>query len=211
MFKIDLHMHTTASDGALSSKEIINLAIQKDMKAIAITDHNSISGIKEALEYSKDKDIEVVPGIEIRCKFEDCPEVHIIGLFIDYKNEVLLDLLNQKNISIKQVIEIIKNTGGISILAHPGVYLNKSEKIINEFILFGGQGIEVNYPYDKVYGLNRELSDLRNIGFKKIAKERNLLSSGGSDFHGSGRDSEIGEQGINDEEFIKLKQNIQLK
>ena len=279
MFKIDLHMHTTASDGALSPKEIIDLAIQKKMKTIAITDHNSISSIQEALEYSEGKDIEVVPGIEISCESEDYPEVHIVGLFIDYKNKELikslenlkqtgikhkikiLEKLNElgyeisleelkkikgdvfgrptiakgllkkypdrfsnikqifkellgankkayvkpKRISIKQTIQTIKNAKGISILAHPGVYLNKFEKIINEFIAFGGQGIEINYPYDKVYGLDKKLSELRNIKFKKIAEERGLLVSGGSDFHGGERDSELGGQGINDEEFMKLR------
>lgn len=282
MFKIDLHTHTIASDGALSPKEIIDLAIQKEMKAIAITDHNSISSIEKALEYSKGKDIEVISGIEISCEFEDYPEVHIIGLFINYENKGLIKSLselrqtrikhtrkmleklkelgyeisleelkkrkgqafgrptmargllkkypdkfssinqifkellgankkayvNPKRISIKQTVEIIKKAGGISILAHPGVYLNKSEKIINEFIAFGGQGIEINYPYDTRYGLDKELSDMRNIKFKKIAEGKNLLVSGGSDFHDDMQGPKLGEQGITDEELIKLKQYI---
>ena len=204
MFKIDLHVHTTASDGELSSREIIDLAIQKDIKVIAITDHNSISGIKEALKYSNEKDIEVIPGVEISCEFEDYPEVHIVGLFIDYNNKELEKFSKKEKFSIKQAIELIKNAKGIPILAHPGVYLNNSEKIIKEFIENDGKGIEINYPYDKIYGLDKEKMELRNLGFKKIVEEKGLIISGGSDFHGRKRKVEIGEQGINDEEFMKL-------
>jgi len=278
MFKIDLHIHTTASDGEFSPKEIVDLAIKKGMKVIAITDHNSISGIQEALDYSKNKNIKVIPGIEISCEFEDYPEVHIVGLFIDYKNKELLKFLElRKQLSIKhqikileklnelgyeinikelkkikgysftrptiakvllkkypdkfssisqifkellwtnkkayvkkerrlikEVIEIILAAKGIPILAHPGVYLNKSEKIINKFIELGGRGLEFNYPYTGIYGLDKKLSNARNSKFKEIARDRKLFFSGGSDFHGEGRNVEIGEQGISEEDFKKL-------
>ena len=60
MKKIDLQIHTNYSDGAFSPKEIIDLAIKSEMKAIAITDHDTISGLKEAVNYSKDKDLELI-------------------------------------------------------------------------------------------------------------------------------------------------------
>ena len=111
MKKIDLHLHTTASDGTLSPKEIVDYAIKKDMKAIAITDHDSIAGVKEALEYSKDKKLIVVPGVEMGCdnsEFGDY-EIHIVGLFIDYNNKELNKFLKQvENWSEEQKAQIIE-------------------------------------------------------------------------------------------------------
>jgi len=206
--KIDLHVHTNASyDGQFSPKEVVDSACEKNMKVIAITDHNSIKGIVEALEYSKDKNVKIIPGVEISCNDKELGiyEIHVIGLFIDYNSAKLKNSLGQKTIDIKKAIEIIKESSGIPILAHPGVYLNKSLEIVNKFIRFGGKGIEVYYPYDGSYGLSKE-SSIRTINrFKEIAKKENLLISGGSDFHGSSRNVEIGYQGINEEELEEIQ------
>ena len=95
--KIDLHIHSTASDGKLTPQELIDLAIKTKIKAIAITDHNTINGIKEALDYSKDKNIKFIPGVEFSANPGDlAKEIHIVGLFIDYNNPKI------KNLIIKQ-------------------------------------------------------------------------------------------------------------
>ena len=54
---IDLHCHTTASDGALTPRELVNIALKKKLKAIAITDHDSINGIEDALKAANGKEI----------------------------------------------------------------------------------------------------------------------------------------------------------
>lgn len=85
--KYDLHTHTTASDGKLSPKELVDYAIEKKLKGIAITDHDTIDGISEALKYAVNKPIKIIPGIEISCDCErKTKELHIVGLFIDYTN-----------------------------------------------------------------------------------------------------------------------------
>jgi len=203
MKKIDLHLHTAASDGSLSSEELIELAVKKNMKAIAITDHDSVSGIKEALEYAKNKNIILIPGIEISCFEPGLYEnpVHIIGLFINPKINI-----QEKN-GIKEAVLAIKNAGGISILAHPGIYLNKTKRIIEKFISCKGQGIEVYYPYDRIYNFDRDLVDRISRKLKSVADEHNLLISGGSDFHGKSRKSEIGDAGISEEEFERLRKS----
>lgn len=61
---IDLHLHTTASDGTSTPTQLVDEAIAAGLKYIAITDHDSINGITEAMEYAKDKDITVIPGVE---------------------------------------------------------------------------------------------------------------------------------------------------
>ncbi len=89
---IDLHLHTTASDGTSSPKEVVRKAASLGFSAIAITDHDTISGLEEALAAGDRYNIEVVPGIELNTDYKDF-EVHILGYFIDYKSEILLDRL----------------------------------------------------------------------------------------------------------------------
>ena len=90
---IDLHLHSNASDGSLSPSEVAAEAIKSDLKAIALTDHDTVDGIPEILEYAKDKDIEVIPGIELSCYYQK-REIHILGFFVDYQNEKLKNELD---------------------------------------------------------------------------------------------------------------------
>ncbi|PIN75783.1 hypothetical protein COV17_03500 [Candidatus Woesearchaeota archaeon CG10_big_fil_rev_8_21_14_0_10_36_11] len=89
MTKVDLHAHTNESDGELSPKEFVDQAISCGLKAVAITDHDTIYGCAQAVEYAKDKDIEIIPGIEISCtdKEKGFVEIHVIGLCIDYMDK----------------------------------------------------------------------------------------------------------------------------
>lgn len=210
MKKIDLHVHTNASfDGDFSPKQIINLALKKHLRIIAITDHNSLDGIDGALEYARNKKIKIIPGVEISCKGESLfwNDIHILGLFIDHKNINLKKSLYRKP-SVKGAIEVIRNSRGISILAHPGIYLKKIDEVINKFIECGGDGLEINYPHEKLYGFSEEKSKFLREKLRKIVKEKNLLISGGSDFHGSARNIQIGECGLDEEDFEKLKGKI---
>lgn len=91
---IDLHAHTTASDGEKSPEELIDLALSKNLSAIAITDHDTISGLEPAFEYSKDKNIIFVPGMELEADV-DKGQMHILGLFIDFENKELNNALDK--------------------------------------------------------------------------------------------------------------------
>ncbi len=110
MAKIDLHLHSTASDGNFSPKELIDMAIKKKISAIALTDHNTAMGNEEALEYSKGKNIEFVQGIEITITPpKDCKELHIVGLFIDSNNPEILKIPKKhREYAEKVVKKIIK-------------------------------------------------------------------------------------------------------
>jgi predicted metal-dependent phosphoesterase TrpH len=276
MKKIDLHVHTNASDGDFSPKELIDHAIKNKIKAIAITDHDSITSVKEAMEYSKNKDLEVIPGVEISCNQERFFDIHILGFFIDYNDANLKSLLeaqkqrriqNKKDIikklnkfgydinfeevkkhvgdslgrphiakvlvekhnfssikqvfdelldnkakayvepervSFKQAIDTIKKCKGIAVLAHPYLY-DEPEKVIKLFIKLGGQGIEIDYPYKKALNLDEDACKKIFNNLKKIAKDKNLLITGGSDYHGPSRHYELGECGLTQEEFEIFK------
>ena len=92
---IDLQCHTTASDGALTPKELVMLAINKKLSAIAITDHDTVDGLDEALRIAKGKGIEIVPGVEISCDDNGFVDTHILGMFIKHKNKTLSSLLKK--------------------------------------------------------------------------------------------------------------------
>lgn len=270
MKKIDLQCHTIFSDGELSPEETVDLAIKQGIKALAITDHDTIDGIEPAVAHSRSKGIELVPGIEIECDesrhgFE---KVDMLGLLIDYKNKNLVNFtekikierIRQKKLIIKKLnklgfdisfeevaklvkssfgrphiakvllekypdeftsindvfnkylgenkpayvarkhrvtlkdaIKIIKESNGVSVLAHPGVFKREySIELINIFANLGGEGIETYYPYHIIVPdlkinekQNREMINF----YKSIAKSKKLLESGGNDFHGSYRDT----------------------
>jgi predicted metal-dependent phosphoesterase TrpH len=87
--KADLHLHTTASDGRLEPKDLVSLAVEVGLDVIAITDHDTIGGIKPALAAAEAfPSLMVIPGVEINT---DVPngEVHILGYFIDFTDQKL--------------------------------------------------------------------------------------------------------------------------
>ncbi len=92
MDKIDMHVHTTASDGTLSPRDVVSLAAMQGLKAIAITDHDTMAGIQEAGEAGELLGVTIVPGIEISSSY--CgKDVHILGYFLDPEAQALQDYL----------------------------------------------------------------------------------------------------------------------
>ncbi|MDD4290694.1 MAG: PHP domain-containing protein [Clostridia bacterium] len=90
--KADLHIHTTASDGEYSPTQVVELADSSMLDIIAVTDHDTVSGIEEAMHAANSKRISVIPGIEISAR--DAIQVHVLGYDIDYRNGELIDRLN---------------------------------------------------------------------------------------------------------------------
>jgi len=89
---IDLHIHTSASDGTFSPQKIVKMAKKKGLRAVSITDHDTVDGNEEALKAGTEIGLEVIPGVEISVEWEGRP-VHILGYFIDVKNKVLQSTL----------------------------------------------------------------------------------------------------------------------
>ncbi|MBU1199390.1 MAG: PHP domain-containing protein [Nanoarchaeota archaeon] len=282
---VDLHLHSNKSDGKLSPKEIIDEAVQLGLKAIAITDHDTIEGSKEAIKHGKGK-LEVVPGVEINCyeKEKGFPEIHVLGYLFNpeakpineilqkaseerfYQKEKLVENLQKMgyDISIDEVlqmaggevsrahvaqillkkypdefssipevfekyigthcpayvervckstvnmaVEAIIKSGGIAVLAHPGAYKDKDAiELIKYFTECGGKGLEIWYPYEKIFGhegVTKEDEKRKITLFKKIAQEKNLLMTGGSDFHSVIRNTQINEMKIPYSVVEKLK------
>lgn len=88
--KWDLHIHSNASDGNGNVSQIVDKAIEKGISVIALTDHHTVKNIDAIKDYSKDKNITVISGIEFRTEYGE-KSVHIIGLFPDEYNGIKLD------------------------------------------------------------------------------------------------------------------------
>ncbi|QZY56813.1 PHP domain-containing protein [Crassaminicella profunda] len=106
--RVDMHVHTSASDGILSPTEIVDWAKKRGLKGVAITDHDTIDGIKEAIRASEQYDnFLVIPGIEFSTLYHGV-EIHILGYFVDYENLELIDITNAiKNYRFKRAELII--------------------------------------------------------------------------------------------------------
>ncbi len=92
--KIDLHIHTTVSDGALTPKEVIDEAVKNGVSTIAIADHDTIEAYTdELIHYAKEKNIELIPAVEISTKTKKCG-IHVLGYNIDIHNTEFRDKLS---------------------------------------------------------------------------------------------------------------------
>ncbi|TCS94687.1 PHP domain-containing protein [Hazenella coriacea] len=249
MDAVDLHTHTTASDGLLSPTAIVHLAKEKGLRAVAISDHDTVTGIEEAQAAGEELGVEVVPGVEISSLWKD-REIHMLGYFIDIhdplllkrleaqrnvrqvRNQMMIDKLNQLGISITmdeviaksrskkgtlnvgrphigevliekgivmnmneafdrylgrdgqayitperitphEAIDLIRKSGGVAVLAHPGLY--DFDELISELVSRGLDGIEYNHPDHDEEAKDR---------YRAMADHWNLIYTAGSDFHG---------------------------
>jgi predicted metal-dependent phosphoesterase TrpH len=89
---IDLHAHTTASDGSLTPTELVALARERGLRALGVTDHDTVGGVEEAVAAGHLAGVEVVPGIELSVDYPH-GQFHLLGYFIDPRSAVLSDRL----------------------------------------------------------------------------------------------------------------------
>lgn len=244
----DLHAHTLFSDGTCTPEELIAQARQAGLSAIAVVDHDTVGGLKEAEAAARASRIELIPGIELSTE-TDGQEAHILGYLIDYrKKDLVLQLeeirqdrlarihkilkklkgmgkdLEAKEVlamvgggtvgrlhiaramlksglvgttqeafkkyigdkcpayvagfrfSPKEAIKIIKEAGGVAVLAHP--YTLHKDELLEQIISDGIMGLEAYYPEHSQSMVNFYLG---------LARENDLLVTGGSDFHGSAK------------------------
>ena len=121
----DLHMHSTASDGIDSPVELVRKAAKNGISAIAITDHDTILGIQDALSEANTMGIEVIPGVEFSVEFT--PVMHILGLFLDINN---LDLICTLKKVEKMRLYLISKS--FRILRSHGIIVTPQEVICSE-------------------------------------------------------------------------------
>ncbi|OGR27254.1 MAG: phosphoesterase [Desulfobacca sp. RBG_16_60_12] len=114
---IDLHVHSTASDGSYSPAEVVRQAKAGGLTAMALTDHDTVDGLPEAMAAGQTLGLEVIPGVEISAQFPG-GTMHILGLYVDYHNGLLdqrLAVLKQARIDRNPQIIAKLNALGIPI------------------------------------------------------------------------------------------------
>lgn len=124
---IDLHTHTIYSDGEYTPDEVIEKAKSCNIKTVAITDHDTVLGLKN-IDYNAHQEIDIIPGVELTVK-RPFGRMHILGYFIDYNNPELNDLLNEIH---QNSINNLKNIA--DYLAYIGIILKEQdlEKIFHK-------------------------------------------------------------------------------
>jgi len=114
MIRIDLHLHSTYSDGSLSPTDLVKLAHQAKVKALSLTDHDTTDGIAEALEAASPHDIEVIPGVEVSSLYRG-KETHILGYFVNHQDpqfqQHLIFLRNSRHERIPKIIAKLHDLG----------------------------------------------------------------------------------------------------
>ncbi|MGC9327183.1 MAG: PHP domain-containing protein [Candidatus Hinthialibacter sp.] len=153
---IDLHTHTHCSDGSYSPRDLIRLASEKNINAVAVTDHDTIAGVEEALAAGEEFGVEIVPGVEIS-SFHDRGVLHILGYFIDVRDESFqkflqecVDARNRRNPLIMQKLKEL------------GYPLS-----MNEIVSLAG-GEVINRPHFAQAMLNRGYVQTRQEAFDRF-------------------------------------------
>lgn len=111
---MDLHSHTTASDGTFCPTQSVLRAVEKGLTALAITDHDTVAAIPEAIETGIKVGIEIVPGVEVS-SVHNGKDIHVLGYYVDYQDSKFLknleELRNVRQIRNKMVIEKLNGLG----------------------------------------------------------------------------------------------------
>jgi predicted metal-dependent phosphoesterase TrpH len=112
---IDLHTHSTASDGSYAPAEVVRLAKEGGLAAMALTDHDTVDGLPEAVAAGEEFGVEVIPGVEISAQFPG-GTMHILGLFVEYQDGRLDERLAVlKQARIDRNPRIIAKLNGLGI------------------------------------------------------------------------------------------------
>jgi len=90
---VDLHLHSTFSDGVLTPTELVSEAAKIGLRAIALADHDNVDGIPEALSAGRRLGVEVIPAVELSVAWKDNQDLHLLGYAFDYNNRRLKDAL----------------------------------------------------------------------------------------------------------------------
>lgn len=155
MLKVDFHVHTTSSDGVISPMEVVQRAHKNNVKYLAITDHDTLSGLNEAFEESLKYDITLIPGIELSTQHNN-ESIHILGFFKDdsYKNEELINELVKikahRIIRAKRIVHKLKEIFNIEV-NFDKIFKESKDTIARPHI--AREIIKCGYPYtvDEVF------------------------------------------------------------
>lgn len=124
----DLHTHTTFSDGVLTPHELLEKAVAAGLKAISITDHDTVDAHKDAVNYAGDYDIELISGCEISC-YDNGKEFHILGYGVDIYDENLNNFTKQfKKVRLERAKKMHSKLSNLGIQFDFDLILDKADE-----------------------------------------------------------------------------------
>lgn len=127
--KVDLHCHTTASDGSLTPHEIIDLAVKFEVKMLAITDHDTTAAYPQVADYAKQNGVQLITGVEASCLWQG-HTIHLVGLNFDIHNAELQQGLQQiRELRVERAQNIIAR-----LKARPNINIESIEDKFNEIV-----------------------------------------------------------------------------
>lgn len=188
--KVNLHIHTTYSDGKGEYRDIVKQAKEKGFKCIAITDHNTIQGHVDNSDLSDF----VIPAVEFDVWYKYI-FLHLIAYGIDVnaqcmktfyarnKSETDKDIVRILPVrNINKLISAIHQAGGIAVIAHPACcWALNMDKFIKDLKNIGLDGMEIYYPYPR-WRKYMKFAPVEEL--EQIADKYNLIKTGGTDLHG---------------------------
>ncbi len=270
---IDLHLHTTASDGNLDPKALVRRAYSAGIRVLSVTDHDTMAGVPAADQEAKSLGVDFVSGIEITAVLNG-RDVHILGYFLHPAPHLLASFLEkqreerlrrarkickslerlkmsinienlitdaEKNNQVitrpilakallkagyvksereafsrwigdgcpayvqrrgsspEEVVKLISKSGGVSVLAHPGLF--RKDELIPRFVRAGLVGLEAYHP---------QHNKRQRTHYFELAKKNLLIASGGSDYHGENHHNAkcLGIIGTPYKEFLSLRERL---
>jgi predicted metal-dependent phosphoesterase TrpH len=124
--RIDLHMHSTFSDGLFSPTELVGKAVKRKLAAISLTDHDCVDGVYEAVAAGRENDVEVMSGVELSCEFKG-RDLHILGYGVDPDHQEFQEMLARfRDTREKRGLAIIEKLNKLGISIDPDDVMAKS-------------------------------------------------------------------------------------
>ena len=191
-YRYNFHMHTVHSDGQLHPHQLIEQAIKIGLLGLAITDHHSVEGYRQAavrleqfrLQRPQVRLPHLWAGVEITAKLAGA-EVHILGYDFDPDHAALEPYLQgsaRPDVAAAEVISALQAAGGIAVLAHPARYHKPPSKVIPAAAEVGIDGIETYYAYRSSDPWRPSMPQTKQV--QELGDRYGLLSTCGTDTHG---------------------------
>ena len=185
--RFDLQSHSTCSDGTLAPDEVVARAASAGVEMLALTDHDTVDGVAEAVAAGDAHGIRIVPAVEITVLDGDRGDLHLLGYGIDPQAAALQQLLEAARVDhearagrmdIVDAIVAVHAAGGVAVWARPFWGIDAPNEVldtIERFVAQGLDGVEAFYPT-----FTSEQTRL----LVRACAERRLLTTGSADFHG---------------------------
>jgi len=168
---VDLHIHSNFSDSTLSPREIVQMAKEKGLRAIAVTDHDSVAGVEEASRMGEELGVEVVSGVELSVS-DGVSDIHVLGYFVDHSDSSFVSELERfKTARFERVKKILAKLKELEV----DIELDSVLKIAENGAL--GRPHVAEALLDSGYVDTFEEAFRRYIGFRSPAYVPKLLLS----------------------------------